>query len=76
MAAASSPRRWSHLWRLIDLLRPHRARFAIATVALLAGSSISLAYPQAVRYSIDLGIRGGSLEWLDRVMLIVGDTTS
>jgi ABC transporter fused permease/ATP-binding protein len=61
----------SPLWRIVGLLRPHRARFVLATIALLLGSGVSLAYPQAARYAIDLGIRGGSEEWLDRVILIL-----
>ena len=61
----------SPLWRIVGLLRPHRARFVLATIALLLGSGVSLAYPQAARYAIDLGIRGGSEKWLDRVILIL-----
>jgi ABC transporter fused permease/ATP-binding protein len=58
----------SQLQRLVGLVRPHQVRFAVATAALLIGSGLSLAYPQAVRMAIDLGIRAGSLDWLTNVL--------
>jgi ABC transporter fused permease/ATP-binding protein len=64
-------RRLSVLRRLLGLLRPHAGRFAIATVALLLGSGVSLAYPQAARHAVDLGMRGGSQAWLDRIILLL-----
>ena len=48
------------LGRLFALLRPHWARFALGTVALLVSAGRGLAYPQAVRFAIDQGVRGGS----------------
>jgi ABC transporter fused permease/ATP-binding protein len=53
-AAAARRRRRSLavLWRLLPLLRPHRGRFAIAVIALLFGSGMTLAYPQGLRYGI------------------------
>jgi ABC transporter fused permease/ATP-binding protein len=68
-AESRSIKRLGQLWRIVDLLRPHRARFVMATIALLLGSGMALVYPQAARYAIDLGIRGGSEEWLDKVIL-------
>jgi len=68
-AASRSIKRLGQLWRIVDLLRPHRTRFVIATFALLLGSGVALAYPQAARYAIDLGMRGGSEPWLDTVIL-------
>lgn len=65
----SQLRRLNHLWRLIELVRPHRLRFIVATVALLVSSGLSLVYPQAARYAIDIGIREGSLARLDRVLV-------
>ncbi len=41
------------LRRLADLARPESSRLALATVALLLGSGLNLAYPQAVRWMID-----------------------
>ncbi|MBK7777159.1 MAG: ATP-binding cassette domain-containing protein [Sandaracinaceae bacterium] len=53
--------------RLFSLLRPHWPRFLLATVALLLGASIGLVYPQAVRFAIDEGVRGGSREVMHQV---------
>ncbi len=57
--------------RLVALLRPYRARFALACVSLVIGSSIGLAYPQAVRYAIDHGITAREPGVLDRVAVAV-----
>lgn len=57
------------LARLLSLVRPHVGRLALATLALLVGSSISLAYPQALRLAIDRGIVHGSRETLERIVL-------
>lgn len=51
--------------RIVRLLRPYRRRFALATLALLAGSGISLLYPQAVRIAVDEGLSAGNLAHLD-----------
>ncbi len=59
------------LWRLVELLRPHKARFALALVTLLAASGLSLVYPQAARYAIDSGIKGGSEARLDAIVLVL-----
>ena len=63
-------RRLAVLWRLIALLRPHRARFLLAVVSLLAASAITLAYPQAARYAIDVGMHGYDTHELD--MIVIG----
>ncbi len=55
------------LGRLFALLRPHWARFALGTVALLVSAGMGLAYPQAVRFAIDQGVRGGSREVMHQV---------
>jgi ABC transporter fused permease/ATP-binding protein len=57
------------LLRLGVLLRPHRARFYLAMVALLAASSISLIYPQAASYAVDVGMGKASRDHLDTVVL-------
>ncbi len=57
------------LARLGEVLRPHLGRLLLATGALLGGSLISLAYPQAVRYAIDQGVREGSLALLDTIVV-------
>jgi ABC transporter fused permease/ATP-binding protein len=58
----------SVLWRLILLLRPHRTRFYLASLCLLLGSVVSLAYPQVARYAIDLGMKEGSISALNEVL--------
>lgn len=60
--------RMSVLWRLILLLRPHRTRFYLASVCLVLGSLVSLAYPQVARYAIDLGMKKGSVSALNDVL--------
>ncbi|WP_428263092.1 ABC transporter ATP-binding protein [Haliangium sp.] len=65
------PRRLRQLRRLIDLVRPHRGRFYAATVALFAGSGLSLLYPWAGGYAIDEGIRGGSLSAFNQVLWLL-----
>src|SRR5947209_2711282 len=62
-------KRLSVLWRLTALLRPHRARFALAVVMLLLASGTMLVYPQAARFAIDRGMKGKDATELD---LIVG----
>jgi ATP-binding cassette subfamily B protein len=62
-------RRLAVLWRLTALLRPHAARFVLAVVMLLCASGITLCYPQAARYAIDIGMATGShdagrLDWI------------
>ncbi len=56
------------LWRLSALLKPHRARFALAFSTLFAASLLSLVYPWAAREAVDAGISGGSSDRLDRVV--------
>jgi len=63
--------RLSELLRLMALLRPHRLRFFVATIALLVGSGISLIYPQAARYVIDNGLSQESSALLDKVALAI-----
>lgn len=59
--------------RLISLLSPYRGRFAVASVALLIGSSVGLIYPQAVRFAIDEGMSAGAVEKFDQIgMLLIG----
>lgn len=62
-------RAFSGLARLLSLVVPYKGRLAGATVALVIGSSISLAYPQALRLAIDRGIVQGDPRTLDAVVL-------
>jgi ABC transporter fused permease/ATP-binding protein len=66
--AAKSRFQLSVLWRLILLLRPHRTRFYLASLCLVFGSVVSLAYPQVARYAIDLGMKEGSVSALNDML--------
>ncbi len=57
------------LWRLRDLMRPYRWRFVLAVVTLLAASAISLIYPQAARFAVDVGMSEASTSQLDTIVL-------
>ncbi|MEO6774401.1 MAG: ABC transporter transmembrane domain-containing protein [Kofleriaceae bacterium] len=69
-AAAKDRRRLAVLWRLTALVRPHRGRFALVVVTLFAASAIMLAYPQAARYAIDVGMHSKNTHDLD--LIVVG----
>ncbi len=55
--------------RLLTLVAEYKGRFALATFFLIFGSAAGLVYPQAIRYAIDEGIEGGSLETLNYIAL-------
>lgn len=61
-------RQLSVLLRLVRLVRPYRARFYLASLFLLLGSVVSLAYPQVARYAIDLGMKKGDSDAFDNVL--------
>lgn len=63
------PRRLVVLKRLWPLVRPHRMRYAFALLALLGASSITLVYPWAAKYVVDVGMKSQSHDDLDRVVL-------
>jgi len=63
-------RRLAVLWRLTALVRPHRGRFLLAVITLFAASGITLAYPQAARYAIDVGMHSKETHDLD--LIVVG----
>ena len=72
VAVSSAPKdRREHLTRLLGMLRAHRLRFFVATIALLGGSGIGLLYPQAAKYAIDLGLASGSLSRLNEIALLL-----
>ena len=65
-------RRLGVLRRLLILLKPHRGRFYLASFALLLGAGVSLIYPQAARYAVDLGVNDSSAaSKLNRIVLIL-----
>jgi ABC transporter fused permease/ATP-binding protein len=68
--AKPKSKRLAVLWRLTALLRPHRGRFLLAVITLFAASGITLAYPQAARYAIDVGMH--SKDKHDLNVIVVG----
>jgi len=67
--AREKKRRLTVLWRLVALMAPHKWRFIVATGALFLASGVSLIYPQAARYAIDAGMRGGDTGALDELLI-------
>ena len=57
--------------RILELVRPHRGRFALASVFLLAGSGIGLAYPRAIKYAINELDEHGTIEAFDQVGVLL-----
>jgi ABC transporter fused permease/ATP-binding protein len=55
--------------RLLALAWPERRILAVATVALLVSSALSLLYPQAVRWMVDEVTTHGEMRDLDRAVL-------
>jgi ABC transporter fused permease/ATP-binding protein len=62
-------RRLAVLWRLLPLLRPHRARFGLAFAALCAASGVTLVYPWAAKQAVDVGMGGKTTDDLDLIVL-------
>src|SRR5688572_28446269 len=63
-------RRLAVLCGLVPLIRPHRARFALALAALFAASGINLVYPCAARIDRDVGMGARTSGDLD--LIVVG----
>lgn len=59
------------LWRLVPLIRPHRARFALALGALCAASGVTLVYPWAARQAVDVGMGSQTTRNLDLIVLML-----
>jgi ABC transporter fused permease/ATP-binding protein len=64
-------RRLAVLWRLLPLIWPHRARFAIAMVALCGASAINLVYPWVMRVVIDIALTKHDLGALNHILLLM-----
>ncbi|HEX2692124.1 MAG TPA: ABC transporter transmembrane domain-containing protein [Kofleriaceae bacterium] len=64
-------RRLAVLWRLLPLLRPHRARFLLAFTTLCAASGVTLVYPWAARQAVDAGMGGKTTHKLDLIVLVL-----
>ena len=59
------------LWRLLPLLRPHRARFLLALATLCAASGVTLVYPWAARQAVDVGMGKQTTHDLDVIVLLL-----
>jgi ABC transporter fused permease/ATP-binding protein len=64
-------KRLAVLWRIAALVRPHRARLAVAVATLLVASGLSLVYPAAARFAVDAGLSEQSADDLDRVVMLL-----
>ena len=58
-----------HLTRLWPRTRPYRGQLLIATLALLAGAALSLAFPMIVKYLLDAAFVRHDRALLDRIAL-------
>ena len=61
-------RRLAVLWRLVPLVRPHKARFFLALATLFAASGITLIYPWAAREAVDVGMGKATTYDLDLIV--------
>jgi len=59
------------LRRLLPLIRPHRARFLVALVALCAASGITLVYPWAASKAVDVGMAAHTTTDLDLIVVLL-----
>ena len=57
--------------RLLRLAQPQLGLLAIATCSLLISSGLSLAYPQAVRWMVDLVVEGNDRALLNQVAVLL-----
>ena len=55
---------------LVALLRPHRGRLALAALAVVLSTTVSIAGPLLIAYGIDEGIRDGDREALRFAVLV------
>jgi len=64
-------RKLAVLWRLLPLIRPHRARFLLALATLCAASGVTLVYPWAAKQAVDLGMGGKTTDRLDLIVVLL-----
>ncbi|MCW5805487.1 MAG: ATP-binding cassette domain-containing protein [Deltaproteobacteria bacterium] len=62
-------RRLSVLARLLPLLWPHKARFALAVACLFAASGLNLVYPWAAKLAVDVGMGARTTDDLDMIAI-------
>jgi ATP-binding cassette, subfamily B, bacterial len=55
---------------LVALLRPHRGRLALAALAVVLSTAVTIAGPLLIAYGIDQGIREGDRDALRRAALV------
>jgi ATP-binding cassette, subfamily B, bacterial len=65
-----STRNLSALKRLLEFAWPYRRRLALALVALLIAAGSVLAFGQVIRVVVDSGLGTGSVEALDRSLML------
>jgi ABC transporter fused permease/ATP-binding protein len=63
-------RKLAVLWRLTVLMRPYRARFFFAVLMLFGASALTLVYPMAAKFAVDIGMKKQTTATLD--MFVVG----
>jgi ABC transporter fused permease/ATP-binding protein len=63
--APRDKRRLAVLWRLTVLMRPYRTRFFFAVFMLLGASGLTLVYPMAAKYAVDIGMKRQTTDALD-----------
>jgi ABC transporter fused permease/ATP-binding protein len=59
------------LRHLPALMKPYRARFWLATAALLISAGLGLVYPQAARNAVDIGLQANTLDKLNEVTALI-----
>ncbi len=57
------------LLRLVPLVRPHRGKLLLATLALVGSALLALAFPMVVRYLLDAAFVNRDRQLLDRITL-------
>jgi len=62
-------RKLAVLWRLTVLMRPYRGRFFFAVFMLLGASGLTLVYPMAAKYAVDIGMKKQTTHTLDMFVL-------
>ncbi|MEE8408558.1 MAG: ABC transporter transmembrane domain-containing protein, partial [Myxococcota bacterium] len=62
---------WQFLPRFLKLARPQWRRISVGFVVLAIGSTMGLAFPQAIRVIIDEALKGGGLERIDLAALVM-----
>ena len=62
-------RKLAVLWRLTVLMRPYRARFFFAVFMLFGASALTLVYPMAAKFAVDIGMKQQTTATLDMFVL-------